>query len=331
MGDVAIAEPVVAALRFHHPELRITLLTRPKFAPFFRDIPDIEFLTPDLEGDHRGWKGICRLARQIVALRVDAMADFHGVMRTRLLGLLLRLKGRRVATIRKGRRGKRALTRKFRKIRVPLRPTIDRYGEVLARLGLPAGRLCAPEHRPRELSSTLRKLMGTGRKERIGVAPFAQHAGKVYPMILMDSLIGLLAERYGKIFIFGGGTQEAVFAAHMEERHKGVRSLIGQLTLDQELDLISNLDCMVTMDSVAMHMASLAGVPVVSVWGQTHPYAGFYGFGQDPASAVQHDLPCRPCSVYGNRRCMLRDYRCLAQIPPTEIFERVNRVIADHK
>ena len=75
------------------------------------------------------------------------------------------------------------------------------------------------------------------------------------------------------------------------------------------------------------HIASIVATPVVSIWGATHPYAGFYGFGQNTDDAVQLDMPCRPCSVYGNRPCIWRDYRCLANIPPTTVLERVSAVI----
>ena len=82
---------------------------------------------------------------------------------------------------------------------------------------------------------------------------------------------------------------------------------------------------MVSMDSSALHMSSLVGVPVVSVWGATHPFAGFYGFGQDPSLAVQLDMACRPCSVYGNKPCLYGTYACMSGIPPEAIVEKVCR------
>ena len=91
------------------------------------------------------------------------------------------------------------------------------------------------------------------------------------------------------------------------------------------MELISNLDLMVSMDSSALHMSSLVGVPVVSVWGATHPFAGFYGFGQDPSLAVQLDMACRPCSVYGNKPCLYGTYACMSGIPPETIVEKVCR------
>lgn len=98
-----------------------------------------------------------------------------------------------------------------------------------------------------------------------------------------------------------------------------------------ELALMNRLDVMVSMDSANMHLASLAGVPVVSVWGATHPYAGFMGWGQSIGNAVQIDLPCRPCSIYGNKPCLRGDYFCMKNISPEQIVERTELVMNEKR
>ena len=98
-----------------------------------------------------------------------------------------------------------------------------------------------------------------------------------------------------------------------------------------ELTFMSTLDIMISMDSANMHLASLVGIPVVSIWGATHPYAGFMGWGQSIDNAIQIDLPCRPCSIYGNKPCMRGDYACLKNISPEQIVEKVEAVIRLNK
>ena len=90
---------------------------------------------------------------------------------------------------------------------------------------------------------------------------------------------------------------------------------------------IANLDLVVSMDSANMHLASLFGVPVVSVWGATHPFAGFYGWGQLIGNAVQLDLDCRPCSVFGNKPGPRSDLACLHGIPPLVLYQKVMQVL----
>ena len=159
------------------------------------------------------------------------------------------------------------------------------------------------------------------------MAVVAQDRGKLNPAGHACRLIGILAARYKDGVRFGGGRYAGDWAEAMEKRQPGAVSVIGKVDLYGELDLVANLDVMISMDSSAMHMASLVGTPVVSIWGATHPYAGFYGFGQDPANAVQLDLSCRPCSVYGNKSCMYGDYRCLERISPETVAEAVGRTV----
>ena len=87
--------------------------------------------------------------------------------------------------------------------------------------------------------------------------------------------------------------------------------------------MMGQLDVMLSMDSANMHLASLVGTRVVSVWGGTHPYAGFLGWNQKPEDCVQLDLPCRPCSVYGNKACSRGDYACLKDITPEQIIAKI--------
>jgi ADP-heptose:LPS heptosyltransferase len=99
--------------------------------------------------------------------------------------------------------------------------------------------------------------------------------------------------------------------------------------MDAELALMNHLDVMVSMDSGNMHLASLVNTPVVSIWGATHPLAGFMGWNQSEENAVQVDLPCRPCSVYGNKPCFRKDYACLYNIQPNTIVQRILSIIKD--
>lgn len=329
MGEVAMTVPVVAALRAAHPALRITILTRPEYKPLFKSVPNAGFLDADFDGRHKGFGGLIRLWRDMKALGVTHIADLQDSTRTRLLRQLLQMSGLRVAEIDAGRAEKRELTRKFRKVKHQLRTTVDRYRDAILRLGFDFPVPPAPVRAGAPVPEAARELAGSKNGRWIGIGPFAQYKGKIYPTNLTDQLIGLLSWQYDRVFVFGGGPYEQEFAEYMAQRHKGVVSVIGKVKLDAELDLMANLDAMVSMDSTTMHMASLVGIPVISVWGATHPYAGSYGFGQEPANAVQIDMPCRPCSLYGDEPCMYRDYRCLTRIAPQEIADKVAEVLPE--
>lgn len=106
-------------------------------------------------------------------------------------------------------------------------------------------------------------------------------------------------------------------------RHENTYIAHSEFDLAGEIAMMQQLDVMLTMDSANMHLASLVGTPVVSVWGGTHPYAGFLGWNQKDTDCVQLDMPCRPCSVYGNKPCLRGDYACLKGITPEMIVGKV--------
>lgn len=329
MGDVAMTAHVIESLRQHNPGMKITILTRPFFKPFFRDIKDVGFYAPDFKGRHKGVLGIIRLAKDVRSLGVTHVIDLHNVLRTYILRKLLWFQGGlQFAVIDKGRKEKRALTRKRYKFKVLLKTTVERYRNTFLKAGFNIPELTPRKKTVCALSEEVLSVTYAKKGLWIGVAPFAKHRGKIYPLELMTEVIRMLSARYDKIFIFGGGESEKKYAERVESEFGNVTSVIGKIDLDSELDLISNLDVMISMDSSAMHMSSLYATPVVSVWGATHPYAGFYGFGQDPDNIVQLDMECRPCSIYGNKPCRYGDYRCMHRIPPGIIVEQVDKVIS---
>ena len=131
-----------------------------------------------------------------------------------------------------------------------------------------------------------------------------------------------------RVFIHGGGGREQAFAQEMEALYPNAAGVYGRVGLDGEMALIAHEDCVVSMDSLVMHLASLVATPVVSVWGATHPSLGYIGYGIDPAGVLQADMPCRPCSVYGKKECRYGDYRCIHAVTPRMIADRVARMLA---
>ncbi len=276
--------------------------------------------------------GIGGLRRLFEELRrrydFDAFIDLHDVLRTKILALFCRLKGIPVAVINKGRKGKRALTRRRDKVLLPLISSRARYRQAFHRIGLPVesrfdGLFGAGKGDPADFAA-VSAPKGEG-EAWIGIAPFAKHEGKIYPPRLMEQVVASLAGRPGvRLFLFGGGEKEAAELSSWAAKYPGVVSLAGKrLGFKVELALVSHLDVMVSMDSANMHLASLVATPVVSIWGATHPYCGFKGWRQQEADIVQLPMTCRPCSVFGDKPCFRGDYHCLRAIAPGVIVERV--------
>ena len=321
LGDIAMSVPVIHDLAMQYPDLDITMLSREVAKPLFERMPEnVHFLAADLSGRHKGLLGLCRLWRDAHLSDFDYIADFHGVLRTWWLRTEGCLRHKKIAKIDKGRKGKRALTREKNKVFVQQATSFERYAKVLERLGVPTipqfvkldyADLCEIQKQPDETW--------------IGIAPFAKHEAKVYPTEKMEQVIKVLSERDNTtVFLFGGGEEEKGHIKVLCAKYKNVQASQNQRGLAGELALMGKLDVMLSMDSANMHLASLVGTPVVSVWGGTHPYAGFLGWNQKPIDCVQLEMSCRPCSVYGNKVCFRGDYMCLNGITPERILKKLS-------
>jgi len=335
LGDVAMAVPVVWALATQYPDIRITVLSRGFARPLFADLaPNVNFMEADLKHEYHGVRGLNALYRRLVAKQFTKVADLHDVLRSEYLRMRFNVGRYRVEHIRKHRKQRRQLTNPKNRVRQPLPSSFNSYAEVFARLGYPIDISSFHSIFPKEGGNLNMLPAAVGPKKNfeqwIGIAPFAAHPGKVYPPALMEQVISQLIQKYPKarIFLFGRGKDENMYFKRWTELYPQCL-FVGQHceTMYQELILMSHLDVMLSMDSANMHLASLTGIPVVSVWGATHPMAGFLGYNQKEENIIQSNLDCRPCSIFGNKKCRRGDYACLQNIPLERIVDRITTLI----
>ncbi|MDR0982270.1 MAG: glycosyltransferase family 9 protein [Culturomica sp.] len=324
-GDVVMTVPVITSFAKTYPDVCITVLSRKGFQDLFTYMPaNVRFFGANLNGEHKGFIGLIKLFRQLNKLGIDAVADCHDVLRTKILRLLFLLGGKKVRHINKGRREKRRATCQHCKKQLHQLPTsFERYRTVFRKLGFDFQWQFRSifDDTPAPQSEFQRAENETW----IGVAPFSKQRAKIYPSDSMEKIVNTLADIPAKVFLFGGKGAESLMLNEWAEKYPNIVSVAGKMTIIEELALMNRLDVMLSMDSANMHLASIAGVPVVSVWGSTHPFLGFMGWGQNPDNAVQTDeyLVCRPCSVFGNKPCFRKDYECLLSITTEQIVEKV--------
>lgn len=323
MGDVAMVASVLREVKEQWPNLTLVMVSRESFKPFFADISGVIFHPFYPHGVHKGIQGLFRLFQELLQYTPQAVADLHYNLRSRSLSTLFWLKGIPTSQLDKGRKEKRALTRPHNKVRKPLKPMVERYADVFRKLGYPITLRHVLQSRQLPLPESVVPLFSDNHTAKVGVAPFAQHQPKVYPLKRMEAVIEYLDKQGHTVLIFGGGAAEQQVAQDWQERFRHVHSLIGQFALQQELAVISHLDLMLTMDSANMHMASLVGVRALSIWGATHPYAGFLGYGQQPEDCIQVDHPARPSSVYGNKPCLCDGVDSMELIAPEMVIGKL--------
>lgn len=333
MGDVAMTVPVVRALTQQYPNLKVTVASRAQYKAFFDGIPNVNFFEADFNGMHKGFLGLWKLFKQLRRLHIYAVADLHNVLRSKVITAFFSLRGKKTATTNKLRKERAALTALKHKTLIPLPQVTQLHADVLAKLGfsIDLSKLEFPEKK--SLTEDIIAVTGAKTGKWIGIAPFAQHSSKVYPKDLMLEVINTLADKHeNKIFLFGGGRNEAkLLKQYAAERPNVIVIAGGLFILRQELRLISYLDVMLSMDSANAHMAAMQGIKAVTLWGATHPFAGFGPFNQPLNYALtskREEYPLLPTSVYGNKK--VEGYEdAMRTISPESIVAKINEVLTE--
>lgn len=324
LGDVCMTMPVLDSACRAYPNIEFTLLTSKVGGIVLNSVlkaPNLKVRTINKK-DYNGLLGLNRLYAELKSLNFDAVADLHSVLRTQWVDFRFRLAGKPVVKIDKGRSEKKALI--AHAIDRQLTTSIERYRQVFVRLGMNFD----VDYDPVAHGNSLLKH-GETKEFAIGIAPFAQHQGKVYPANKMCEVIDRLVQELPdlKIYLFGSRDEKAVLdnwaAAHPDH----VINLAGIQSIDEDLHCMSRMQLMVSMDSANMHLASLVGLRCLSIWGATHPFAGFLGFSQKEEDCISLPLSCRPCSIYGNKPCRQGDFQCMNNLSPETVACRIKEAL----
>ncbi len=316
LGDICMTLPVIDSFCRTYPDVELTFVTSKPGAIITNTVlhlPNLVVL-PINKKDYSGLKGANRLYNDLKVNNFDAVADLHNVLRTIWVDLRYRISNKTVSVIDKGRKDKKKLVKHV--INEQLKSGVERYKDVFTKLGFEFDiNFDGKEHR----------LDSSSKLQAIGIAPFAQHKGKIYPIEKMAKVVDLLVEQRPDlhVYLFGGPQDSEIMQAWEDKYPEQVTNVAGKQTFAEDLALMSGLQLMVSMDSANMHLASLVGLRCLSVWGATHIHAGFLGYNQSEEDVVDVDLPCRPCSIYGNKPCKYNDYRCLASIEPEYLTKRI--------
>lgn len=337
LGDVALAVAAVYDAALTSPGRRFWFVTKRAFAGLCVNAPaNLTVVGADTRGVHKGLRGIMRLAREIID--ADTVVDLHDVLRSRILDMRLAMKGKDVTVFDKARQQKRILTR-LGAVSAPAVPhTFLRYRQALQRAGVPCEGLFrglfAQTPADSGVYASLSAPKTTG-ETWIGIAPFAAHEGKVWPPERMLQVVRTLQSRPStKVFLFGGGKEETETLQEWAAETGAVCVAGSKIGFGGELALMNALDVMVSMDSGNMHLAAIAGTSTVSIWGQTHPHAGFGPW--EGAAGTTHlkvgndSRPCRPCSIFGNRHCHInRMPPCLTEVDIPQVMQAIDTILTN--
>ena len=329
MGDVAMTVPVLRALLQQHPDVTITMISRPFFQPLFQDIPNLVFFPFDAEGRHKGLLGLLQLYLDLKPLHITAFADLHNVLRSKTVRTFFLLSGKKVAFTDKARAEKKVLTRLENKTLNPLPTVFERHANVFKQLGFPID-LSQPTFPPKpKLDTAILNIIGDEQKILIGIAPFAQYDSKVYPLDLMKEVVRELSNNKAYCLLLFGSKNEKNALQEISSNLDNAIVVAGKLLFSEELQLITSLNMMLSMDSGNAHLAAICGVPVVTLWGATHPFAGFSPFHQPIEHCLTADrakFPFLPTSIYGNKKVAGYE-EAMRTISVASVLSKINGIL----
>ena len=336
LGNVAMTIPVLYPVCKANPETRFIMLTKKWPASMFHDRPaNLKVVDFDVKENHPGLFGLIKLASQLHKLYdIDAVADLHNVSGTKIMDAYLKFKGAAVAKLDREKPKRRALVN--HKTNEPVTPIHERYRNVFRQLGFEAPDTFTRLYEGRDWPKSPIVPKKEPGQRWIAISPFSSHRQKAYPLELMEQVIAELSkcENY-HIFLMGGGKAEKIALRTIARKYKNVISMAEiKHTFIDEYALLANCELMLTMESANMHLASLVDTQAMTIWGPTSPACGYLGYNQVVEDDIQLDMPCRPCSITGDKPCKFGDFPCLKNIKPEDITRQVIEAVeynAEHE
>jgi heptosyltransferase-2 len=329
LGDTVLVTPILRALKRRFPESHLSLMVKKEYGPVFLNNPHVDRrIELDAQGPHKGLLGLHRFITQNKTQEYDLFLDLHDTLRSRLITMAVRAR-------RKKRYGKRHWQRwamvHLKWLPVASRHAVDLYFDPLKSLGIESA-----DRRPeifltsgeiRQARELLEKagLHDNGRIVGIHVGAWSQTKRWLpeYFSTVMTSL-----SKGGCQFVLFGTEEDESFLQAVGNglAHRPVA--FSQLPLRQLMALIDRCDVLLCHDSGPMHLAVARKVPVVALFGPTHPNLGFWPLG-DGDIIKRADAECSPCSLHGTKPCRRERKVCMEEILPegvtTAILQALER------
>lgn len=310
IGDIVLTTPVIQELRQAFPEARIDFCTKPPFVSLLSGNPALSSVcTPE----------------NPTARSYDLAVDLQNNRRSR--AFLRSLDPGMVRRYRK-RNWKKLLLVQFKLNLYNGTHTsvVDRYRAALDGI-VPSGDApCAlyPSPEDREFASGVVGDAGPV----LAVCFGANHFTKRYPEDRFAAVIDrVLSARDLRVLLLGGKEDADGAARIVAMLPEAVRARVipvaGRTSLMQSAALLERSDLVLCNDTGLMHMASAFGKRLLVLFGSSVGEFGFLPWGTRFELFETPGLSCRPCSHIGRDRCPQGHFRCMNDIAPDRVADRI--------
>ncbi len=321
IGDILLATPFIRQIRITYPDAIIDFVIKQRFIDLIRFNPHINHIYSIVESE--GIHGLLAIRDQIKRQRYDYIFDLHNNIRSLILTKGLPVK---IARMQKDK-WKRALLvyLKINLYQKPI-PIPIRYLQVGKMAGIKDDAHGLEIFWKNHIEEGLYEVVGKRLLSQpfIAMAPGAGFKTKRWPLSYFEQLIRQLGEHYKLPIVLLGGEQDASYFKPLEQLPRVV-NLAGRLTLLESGIMISKAKFLVSNDTGLMHMATAVQTPVLAIFGSSVQEFGFFPYRSEHQVVQREGLWCRPCSHIGRKHCPLGTFKCMKDIKPETVFNRLQK------
>lgn len=330
LGDVLMSLPAVKAVKGGVPDARITWIIEGSVGELVAKQPFVDSVIQFPRGELRAslrkgqlftlWRQLKEFSKNLRQRRYDLLLDFHGILKSVLIGRLARA-GRKIGFSRRYAKEGSWFTYHEKVDGPDARLHKVERNMLLARhLGvngpIPQVELSVPESADAYVSDMLKEAKVEG--PVIALFPFCSKgsAFKRWELANYAELLKLMRASIQATVLILWGPGEEEEARRLRDMAETGILCPKYLDVTQLCALLKKADLYVGGDTGVMHLAAFAGTPVLAIFGPTDPKVNApYG---DAHKIVRRDMPCSPCK---DKECAER--ACLRTITPAEVFEEV--------
>lgn len=324
IGDIIMTTPALSVLREVFPKAHLTYVVEKPYQELVAGNPNLDEIL--ILPKNQSTNNFLRILRQIRKENYDIVLDFHGGPRASLMTIFskanlkigYKIKYRNfiydIIISRSGKNG-------------PIH-SVENHMNLVRALGIPINAIPPLSLPPPTADEVERvgKFIQENRLAESKTVILHISAGNEFRDWGIENLVGLtrLLSQEPEVRIVLIGTEEDREAEKvlLKESSGALTSLVGRLNLRELRELISSSSLFVGPDSGPMHIAASTPTPIVAYFGPTLP--AHFAPWKAKAWVIEQELDCRPCK---QRRCVYKDFRCLRNIKPEEVYQACLRFI----
>lgn len=319
IGDIVLSTPLIKKLRDTYPKAEITYLTTPVGASILRNNPHLNHIIEyDKRGEHKGIKGFWAIAKKLKMEAYNLVITPHRYLRSTFLTFLTG------APIRRGYDS--AAASFLYNERVHYDKSKHEVEKLLSFVPKDEGKRYEIEIFPTELEvEKVDKLLEKRREKVVVVAPGSKWFTKKWPLEYFNRVIKELEKREDTTVVVVGGKEEMFLNMPLANTTIDLR---GKTTLLELAEVIRRADIVLTNDSSPIHIASaFPNVRILALFGPTVEKFGFFPWSKNSEVFQVEGLECRPCSIHGGDSCPKKHFKCMLDIKPEMVLERIESIL----